>query len=59
MDFDKQYGNGAAARIVKKGRGFNEKPLVMPTVNRRQSRARSAPRKINSKTQLYKSISGE
>lgn len=53
MDFDKQYGNGAPASMINKGRGFTEKPIIKPAVVHRQPRARSAPRKVTAKTQLY------
>lgn len=57
MDFDKQYGSGAPANMVNKGRGFVEKPMIMPAVGHRQSRARPAPRKITSNTKLYFDLS--
>lgn len=59
MDFDKQYRSGAPTSMINKGRGFIEKPLVKPTASHRQPRARAAPRKITSKTQLYLDLSAD
>ena len=60
MDFDKQFRSGAPTNMVNKGRGFSERRLFKPAIQkaaipavRRPGRPRSTRVKITPKTQLY------
>ena len=53
MDFDKQFGTFASAPMVRRGRGFTEKPVVQPIPMQRQNRIRSTQKKVTPKTELY------
>ena len=53
MDFDKQFGSVASAPVVKRGRGFTEKPMAQRNPMPRQNTVRSTQQKVTPKTTLY------
>ncbi|KAK8792390.1 hypothetical protein WA588_004888 [Blastocystis sp. NMH] len=50
MDFDKQFGSVASAPVVKRGRGFTEKPMAQRNPMPRQNTVRSTQQKVTPKT---------
>lgn len=53
MDFDKKLGTAASAPMVRRGRGFTEKPVVQPILMKQQNRTRSTQKKVTPDTELY------
>ena len=57
MDFDKQFGDSVSGGMVRKGRGFTEKPIQQHNPIPRQTNAPSTHKKITRNSQLYRGIS--
>lgn len=57
MDFDKQFGTKASNEVMRRGRGFTEKPMAQHNPVQRQNHTLSTHKKVTRNTQLYRGIS--
>ena len=57
MDFDKQFGDSVSGGMVRKGRGFTEKPIQQHNPIPRQVSTPTTYKKITRNSELYRGIS--